>query len=155
MSRRAIACVAVFLAFACRAAPAGAPATIIFPSSTLGAEGEVLRRQIARFMQERPDIEVEQRSTPDAADQRHQLYVQWLNAHAGEPDILQLDAIWTPEFAAAEWILPLDRFRPATDSFFPAADRRQPVARAALRHAMVRGRGHALLADRSDAVGAA
>jgi multiple sugar transport system substrate-binding protein len=71
-------------------------------------------------MQERPDIRVVQRSTPDAADQRHQLYVQWLNAHVGEPDILQLDAIWTPEFAAAEWILPLDRFRPATDSFFPA-----------------------------------
>ena len=61
-----------------------------------------------------------QRSTPDAADQRHQLYVQWLNAHAGEPDILQLDAIWTPEFAAAGWILPLDRFRPAPTRFFPA-----------------------------------
>ncbi len=80
----------------------------------------MLRRQIARFMKERPDIRVVQRSTPDAADQRHQLYVQWLNAHAGEPDILQLDAIWTPEFAAAEWILPLERFKPPTDSLFPA-----------------------------------
>jgi multiple sugar transport system substrate-binding protein len=28
--------------------------------------------------------------------------------------------VWTPEFAAAGWILDLDRFRPATDSFFPA-----------------------------------
>jgi multiple sugar transport system substrate-binding protein len=71
-------------------------------------------------MRRRPDIQVVQRNTPDAADQRHQLYVQWLNAHAGEPDILQLDAIWTPEFAAAEWILPLGRFRPPVDSFFPA-----------------------------------
>ena len=104
----------------CQPPPAGGPVTVIFPSSTLGAEGTVLRRQLARFMQEHPDIRVVQRSTPDAADQRHQLYVQWLNAHVGEPDILQLDAIWTPEFAAAEWILPLDRFRPAVDSFFPA-----------------------------------
>ena len=104
----------------CQSPPAGGPVTVIFPSSTLGAEGTVLRRQLARFMQEHPDIRVVQRSTPDAADQRHQLYVQWLNAHIGEPDILQLDAIWTPEFAAAEWILPLDRFRPAVDSFFPA-----------------------------------
>lgn len=92
----------------------------MFPVSTLGAEGRVLRRQLAEFMRERPDIQVVQRNTPDAADQRHQLYVQWLNAHAGEPDILQLDAIWTPEFAAAEWILPLERFRPPVDSFFSA-----------------------------------
>jgi multiple sugar transport system substrate-binding protein len=92
----------------------------VFPISTLGAEGRVLHRQLADFMRERPDIQVVQRNTPDAADQRHQLYVQWLNARAGEPDILQLDAIWTPEFAAAEWILPLDRFRPPADSLFPA-----------------------------------
>jgi multiple sugar transport system substrate-binding protein len=86
----------------------------------LGEEGQVLQRQLARFQQAHPDIRVVQRPTPDAADQRHQLYVQWLNARASEPDILQLDAIWTPEFAAAGWILDLDRFRPATDSFFRA-----------------------------------
>jgi multiple sugar transport system substrate-binding protein len=57
--------------------------------------------------------------TPDAADLRHQLYVQWLNARATDPDILQVDAIWTPEFAAAGWILPLDRFAPDTAAFFP------------------------------------
>jgi multiple sugar transport system substrate-binding protein len=90
------------------------------PVSTLGAEGQVLRRQLTRFAELRPDIRVEQRATPDAADQRHQLYVQWLNAGASDPDILQLDVVWTPEFAAAGWILDLDRFRPATDSFFPA-----------------------------------
>jgi multiple sugar transport system substrate-binding protein len=86
----------------------------------LGAEGTVLRRQLTRFMAEHPGIRVVQRATPDASDQRHQLYVQWLNARASEPDILQLDAIWTPEFAAAGWILDLDRFRPATAEFFPA-----------------------------------
>ena len=93
---------------------------VVFPSSTLGAEGQVLRSQIARFMKERPDIKVIQRSTPDAADQRHQLYVQWLNARAGEPDILQLDAIWTPEFAAAEWILRSSGSGPPSTRFFPA-----------------------------------
>ena len=86
----------------------------------LGAEGTVLRVQLARFMAAHPDIRVVQRPTPDAADQRHQLYVQWLNAGASEPDILQLDAIWTPEMAAAGWILDLDRFHPATGDFFPA-----------------------------------
>ena len=104
----------------CGGPPAGGPAVVVFPGSMLGEEGQVLQRQLARFQQAHPDIRVVQRPTPDAADQRHQLYVQWLNARASEPDILQLDAIWTPEFAAAGWILDLDRFRPATDSFFPA-----------------------------------
>jgi multiple sugar transport system substrate-binding protein len=39
---------------------------------------------------------------------------------------LQLDVVWTPEFAAAGWILPLTRWRPDVADFFPgviAADR--------------------------------
>jgi multiple sugar transport system substrate-binding protein len=96
------------------------PAVVTFPISALGAEGQVLVRQLARFMKENPGIKVVQRVTPDAADQKHQLYVQWLNAGASDPDILQLDVIWTPEFAAAGWILPLDRFLPDTAAFFPS-----------------------------------
>ena len=65
-------------------------------------------------------MRVDIRSTPDAADLRHQLYVQWLNAYAAEPDVLQLDVIWTPEFAAAGWLLPLDRFHPPVADFFDA-----------------------------------
>jgi multiple sugar transport system substrate-binding protein len=96
------------------------PIVVTFPGSSLGAEAEVLNRQLARFNAENPAIRVVRRDTPDAADQRHQLYVQWLNAGASDPDILQLDAIWTPEFAAAGWILPLDRFKPDTAAFFPS-----------------------------------
>ena len=96
------------------------PIIVTFPGSSLGAEAQVLNRQLARFNAEHPAIRVVRRDTPDAADQRHQLYVQWLNAGASDPDILQLDAIWTPEFAAAGWILPLDHFGPDTASFFPS-----------------------------------
>lgn len=67
-----------------------------------------------------PGITVRIQQTPDDATQRHQLYVQWLNAHVGRPDVLQLDVIWTAEFAAAGWILPLDRFIPDLRDFFPA-----------------------------------
>ena len=117
---RAATWTAVALLCSCREAPAG-PTVVTFSGSALGAEGAVLRRQLARFMREYPDISVEQQETPDAADQRHQLYVQWLNARAGRPDILQLDVIWTPEFAAAGWILPLDGFALDTSAFLPAA----------------------------------
>jgi ABC-type glycerol-3-phosphate transport system substrate-binding protein len=96
---------------------------LTLPASALGAEARVLTAQLARFMATHPGIRVVQRRTPDAADQRHQLYVQWLNARASDPDILQLDVVWTPEFAAAGWILPLDGFRPPIDSFLPATIR--------------------------------
>jgi multiple sugar transport system substrate-binding protein len=104
----------------CGGPPTSGPVSVTFPGSMLGAQGQVLVTQLARFMAENPGIRVVQRDTPDAADQRHQLYVQWLNARASDPDILELDVIWTPEFAAAGWILPLDRFRPDTAAFFPA-----------------------------------
>lgn len=89
--------------------------------SALGLEGEILRRQLDRFEASLPGRRVELRVTPDAADTRHQLYVHWLHAQARDPDVLQLDVIWTPEFAAAGWLLPLDRFAPEVRAFFPAA----------------------------------
>ncbi|MEN8182891.1 MAG: ABC transporter substrate-binding protein [Myxococcota bacterium] len=93
---------------------------VTFPASAVGAEAELLARQLARFETAHPGIRVEQRSTPDAADQRHQLYVQWLNAGARDPDVLQLDVIWTPEFAAAGWILPLEELGAEPEDFLPA-----------------------------------
>lgn len=106
MSRRVLCGLA---ALSVLAACGSRPDTLTFSGSVLGAEGEIVRRQIARFEAER-GISVEIRPTPDAADQRHQLYVQWLNAWSADPDVLQLDVVWTPEFAAAGWIRPLDDF---------------------------------------------
>ena len=97
------------------------PHVLTFAGSAVGAEGEAIRRQLDRFHATHPSIRVELRATPDAADQRHQLYVQWLNAHAPDPDVLQLDVVWTQEFAAAGWILDLDQFHVPTADFFPAA----------------------------------
>lgn len=94
---------------------------LTFSGSVVGRESDVLRTQIERFRQQHPSIRVDVRVTPDAADQRRQLYVQWLNARASEPDVLQLDVIWTAEFAAAGWIAPLDRFAPPIADFFPVA----------------------------------
>ena len=102
------------------ACAAHADRVLTFSGSVVGREADVLATQIARFRKLHPSIHVEIRATPDAADQRHQLYVQWLNARASEPDVLQVDVIWTPEFAAAGWIAPLDRFAPPVADFFPA-----------------------------------
>jgi multiple sugar transport system substrate-binding protein len=102
------------------AACARSEPVLTFSGSAVGREAEVLRQQLERFGQAHPALTVTVRATPDAADQRRQLYVQWLNARASDPDVLQLDVVWTSEFAAAEWIIPLDRFQPAVTQFFPA-----------------------------------
>jgi multiple sugar transport system substrate-binding protein len=106
-------------AIGCRA-DAG-PAVLTVSGSAVGGEADLLRRQIARFAAAHAALRVEVRATPDASDDRHQLYVQWLNARADDPDVLQLDVVWTAEFAAAGWILDLDRFAPELADFFPAA----------------------------------
>lgn len=111
--------VILLLAAACAGEEPGAVLRI--SGSAVGAEGAVLTRQAGRFMAANPGVRVEIQRTPDDATQRHQLYVQWLNARVGRPDVLQLDVVWTAEFAAAGWILPLDRFRPSTGDYFPAA----------------------------------
>jgi ABC-type sugar transport system permease subunit/ABC-type glycerol-3-phosphate transport system substrate-binding protein len=97
------------------AAPSDRRVHIRYAGSAVGAEGEVLTRQIASFERLHPEIVVDVVSTPDSGDQRHQLYVQWLNAGASTPDVLQLDVIWTAELANAGWILPL----PDQQGFFP------------------------------------
>lgn len=116
VTRAALFWAALVLA-ACSAKPS-AKVVLTLPTSAVGAEAEVLDRQVSRFEAAHPEIRVERRVTPDAAEQRRQLYVEWLNAGVSDPDILQLDVIWTAEFAAAGWILPLDRFGPPKDEFF-------------------------------------
>ena len=107
-------------ATSCGQANANEGTVITFAGSALGAEGALLQRQIDRFMRAHSGIRVRIQRTPDDATQRHQLFVQWLNARAGDPDVLQLDVVWTAEFAAAEWIAPLTRWKPNPAEFFPA-----------------------------------
>lgn len=117
--RTTAAAIGICLAFAaCTRAP---ERVLTFSGSVVGREGDVIRRQLERFQREHPSITLALRATPDAADQRHQLYVQWLNARATDPDVLQLDIVWTPEFAAAGWIAGLERFHPPVGDFFAGA----------------------------------
>lgn len=96
---------------------------ITISSSVVGTDGPVLRRQLDRFMQRHPDIDVRLHRVSDDATQRHQLFVQWLNARAGDPDVLELDVVWTSEFAAAGWLLPLKDPSIDTTAFFPGTVR--------------------------------
>ena len=75
-----------------------------------GPEEVHVQKQLAAFHRAHPDIRVVYQSTPSSASSRHTLFVTWLSSRSAEVDILNLDVIWTPEFAAAGWILPLEDF---------------------------------------------
>ncbi len=119
MRGRLIAAAALLLA-SCGAGPDDGQTVVTFPGSALGEEGRLLQRQMERFMEDNPDVRVVLQRTPDDATQRHQLYVQRLNARSHDPDVLQLDVIWKTEFAAAGWLLPLDEAAVDGEEFFPA-----------------------------------
>ena len=118
--RRAAALLFLTALPTCGGSDADGRITLTFSGSAVGQEGDLIRAQLAAFMHANPGVTVELQATPDAADLRHQLYVQWLNARVREPDVLQLDVIWTAELAAAGWILPLDAFDPPSEAFFAA-----------------------------------
>ena len=117
--RCATAAVALAVGACGGAQPDSGRTVITISSSVVGTDGPLLRRQLDRFMQLHPNIEVRLHRVSDDATQRHQLFVQWLNARAGDPDVLELDVIWTSEFAAAGWLLPLAEGSIDTAAFFP------------------------------------
>lgn len=75
-----------------------------------GPEEVHIQKQLAAFHRVHPQIKVVYQSTPSSASARHTLFVTWLSSRSPEVDVLNLDVIWIPEFAAAGWILPLDDF---------------------------------------------
>jgi multiple sugar transport system substrate-binding protein len=73
-----------------------------------GPEEAFAKEQLQEFQRLHPDIRVTYQSTPSSASERHTLYVTWLSSRSPDIDVLNLDVIWVPEFAAAGWLLPLE-----------------------------------------------
>ena len=97
----AVALAALAALAACTAARSDERPVITVSGSALGTEGTLLRRQVTRFMVAHPDIVVRVQPTPDDATQRHQLFVQWLNAHVGDPDVLRRELLRMAEKTAS------------------------------------------------------
>jgi multiple sugar transport system substrate-binding protein len=89
-----------------------------------GPDEALARKQLQEFQSLNPDIRVMYQATPSSASERHTLYVTWLSSRSAEIDILTLDVIWVAEFAAAGWLVPLDKYIKAAhfplDDFLPA-----------------------------------
>jgi len=73
---------------------------------------------IARFERTHPGIRVERQVGPNNSTQLHDLLSQKLRNRDPSLDLFLMDVVWTAEFGAAGWALPVDgRIDP--DGFFP------------------------------------
>lgn len=69
---------------------------------------------------EHPDEQVTFIELPDSADQQRQQLVQNAQIESETFSVLNLDVVWTSEFAANRWIMPLPEDALPTDSMIPA-----------------------------------
>lgn len=71
-----------------------------------------LTNQVAAWNSQHPDEKVEVKELPESADQQRQQMVQNAQAKSDAFSVLNLDVVWTAEFAANRWVteLPQDQF---------------------------------------------
>lgn len=89
-------------------------------SHGLDATG-VTKKLIAQFMAKYPEIKVNEIELPSSTDTQHDSYVTKFNAGDDSVDVMAVDIIWPPEFGAAQWVLPLNKYfsRQELDEFLP------------------------------------
>jgi multiple sugar transport system substrate-binding protein len=105
-------------------APAATPAASDAPVTITFARGKdstgATQALIDAFQAKNKNITVKFEELPGNAGQQRDKYVTGLTAGALPIDVLALDVTWTAEFAASDWILPLDdMFAKQKDQFLP------------------------------------
>ena len=79
-----------------------------------GASNEIdyWEKVIEKFQAEHPDTKVELLRQPTDTNLRKQGLVIPLKAKNAEPDVFLMDVVWVGQFAASDWLEPLDGFLP-------------------------------------------
>lgn len=75
---------------------------------------------IDKWNAEHPDEQVTFIELPDSADQQRQQLVQNAQIESETFSVLNLDVVWTSEFAANRWVMPMPEDALPTDTMIPA-----------------------------------
>jgi trehalose/maltose transport system substrate-binding protein len=94
--------------------------TITVAAGAVGQELELTRAAAQRYMDANPGVTVEVLDTPDLADDRLGLYLQFFQAQSGEVDVYQIDVIWPGDLAVHFVDLYEYGARDVVDEHFPA-----------------------------------
>ncbi|MFC5748546.1 ABC transporter substrate-binding protein [Actinomadura rugatobispora] len=80
-----------------------------------------IQKLAARWNAAHPKEQVRIIELPEDGDQTRQQLVQNAQIKSDAYDVIRLDAVWTAEFAARRWVLPLDETKLDPGTFVPAA----------------------------------
>jgi trehalose/maltose transport system substrate-binding protein len=94
--------------------------TITVAAGAVGQELELTRAAAQRYMDANPGVTVEVLETPDLADDRLGLYLQFFQAQSSEVDVYQIDVIWPGDLAVHFVDLYEYGARDVVDEHFPA-----------------------------------
>jgi len=72
---------------------------ITVAAGSVGKELELTQKAAQMYMEENPDVKVNVLSTPDLANDRLGLYLQFLEAESAKVDVYQVDVIWPGDLA--------------------------------------------------------
>src|SRR5690554_3010597 len=78
---------------------AAAAQTITVAAGAVGQELELTRAAAERYMEANPGVTINVLDTPDMADDRLGLYLQFFEAQSSEVDVYQIDVIWPGDLA--------------------------------------------------------
>jgi trehalose/maltose transport system substrate-binding protein len=94
--------------------------TVTVAAGAVGQELELTQQAAQRFMELNPGVTVNVLDTPDLADDRLGLYLQFFQAQSPEVDVYQIDVIWPGDLAVH--FVDLFEFgaREVADQHFPA-----------------------------------
>ena len=80
-----------------------------------------LQKLVGTWTSGHPDQQVRIVELPEAADQVRTMLVQNAQIKSDAYDVIELDAVWTAEFAARQWVLELSPDKLDAKTFLPAA----------------------------------
>ncbi len=94
--------------------------TITVAAGAVGQELELTQAAAARYMEMHPEVTIEVLSTPDLANDRLGLYLQFFEAQSPDVDVYQIDVIWPGDLA--EHLVDLNEYGAAdvASTHFPA-----------------------------------
>jgi multiple sugar transport system substrate-binding protein len=80
-----------------------------------------IQKLVKKWNDAHPKEQVRIVELPEDGDQTRQQLVQNAQIKSDAYDVIRLDAVWTAEFAARRWVLPLDEGKLDPGTFVPAA----------------------------------
>ena len=80
----------------------------------------LLQSEIDKWNEDHPDEKVRLIELPDEADQQRQQMVNNARTKGTECTVLSMDVVWTAEFAANGWVVPLPEDKVDTEGMLPA-----------------------------------